>query len=83
MNQKVNSTGVTFQGRGANESLRIYLYPPAKDGKWTSILNSKLDEEEERSLEAEVESGRILYFRLKSSQSLTIKCSTVGRMKIL
>ena len=79
--QKVNSTGVTFKGKGANESLRVYLYPADNNGKWTATLYNDVEGGEVKNSELGTE--RMLYFRLKSSQHLVIKCSTVGRMKVL
>lgn len=78
--QKVTDSGVTFQGRGANESLRIYLYPATNDGEWTSILHNTM---EDTTVTSSLYTGRILYFRLKSTQQLTIKCSTFGKLKVL
>ena len=77
--QRVTSTGVTFKGKGANESLRVYLYPCK--GEWSATLKNNV--EGGKTVESKLNTDRILYFRLKSSQYLTIKCSTNGMMKVL
>lgn len=78
--QRVTSTGITFQGKGSNESVKVYLYPASDCGEWSSTLYNSVDDSSISSL---LNTERILYFRLKSTQKLTIKCSTVGKLKVL
>ena len=75
---KVTAQGVTFSGQGTGgRPIRVFLFP--SKGTYSSILKCG----DEKELTSELVPNRILYFKLKNNQEITISNDIFGRMKVL